>query len=67
MQRDRVHMLQQIQADIGKFLRCGHRGVAQRIIEHILVSDLGATGGAPSEIWRMTDFAPACLYNAVRS
>ena len=47
VQRNRVHMLQQIQADIGKFLRCGHRGVTERIIEHILVSDLGTTGGAP--------------------
>ena len=42
VQVDRLFVCQQVLHGGGKLGRAGHAGVAQRIIEHILVSDLGS-------------------------
>ena len=45
MQCDRFRILIQGDHFVGEALRAGHAWIAQRIVEHILVADFGATRG----------------------
>ena len=47
VQPDGVGVGQQVLASRGELRRAGDRRVAQRVIEHVLVADLRAAGGAP--------------------
>ena len=47
VQPDGVGVGQQVRASRGELRRAGDRRVAQRVIEHVLIADLRAAGGAP--------------------
>ena len=59
----RLLFRQQPPAHLGEMRRAGHRGVAQRIVKHVLIADFRAPGGAPFR--QLTDNGLALQHSLV--